>query len=414
METCASFKLCPALLADSTKIYDHVKSHLKSAMIQFSDLNTTPVMSIISNIGSAGIVTFQLTGAVLSTGAPLEVAEPLAFRNHSFGGTYLHSREFFGKDIEEILVRFYKRTSTASKAPEFVETRISYSNRITETRHTSTVDSHVSPVEKYLQKCFVEAKLILSIKTCTMLQKWLRQNKGQSSVARLHINETLTVLVVTVGEECTTIEFKSFVLEPADAFLTLDKPGNFGAVLVDCTAVVNLECLIQAIGICKVPSVCVPAFKFYSGGIVEVSSAHLKQSKTPSATVSTVLLDTSPSEAPEEPIEPQPGPSQSSYSQHSTELADKPSSTRPSILQPLRRRAHPRALISDSEDSDSDSDSDADHPAGSKFETHHQVAPKPVNPHPPATPHKRKQAEPVKYRGEKKPKKISSSFVSTI
>ncbi|AAC58106.1 processivity factor [Alcelaphine gammaherpesvirus 1] len=411
METCASFRLSPALLTSSTKIYDHVKSHLKSAMIQFSDLNTTPVMSIISNMGSAGIVTFQLTGAVSDTETLAEITEPLAFRNHSFGGTYLHSREFFGKEIEDILVRFYKRASTASKLPEFVETKITYNNSITETRHTSTVDSHVSPVEKYLQKCFVKAKLILSIKTCTMLQKWLRQNKNKSPVARLHINETLTVLVVTVGDECTTIEFKSFVLEPADAFLTLDKPGNFGAVLVDCTAVVNLECLIQAIGICKVPSVCVPAFKFYSGGIVEVSSAHLKQSKSPSATVSTVLLDAS--ESLKQPAEQeQPTTSQPSDPQSSNSV-DKPSPPRPSISQPVRRRAPPRAIISDSEE-DSDSDSDQDCSTETQPETSYREEPKKFTPKPTAPPNKRKQFEPLKCPVEKKKKSNSNSFVSII
>ncbi|ABB22278.1 DNA polymerase processivity factor-like protein [Ovine gammaherpesvirus 2] len=389
METCAVFTLCPAALGKAAKMYEHVKAHLKLAMIQISDLHTAPVLSIISNVGRAGILNFQLTNAVISSDILTEVTEPLAFRNHSFGNTYLHSREFFGSNIEDIVVRFYKRDSAEVPAPEFVETRIAYNNGVTETRHTSTVERHISPVEKHLQKSFVEAKVILSIKTCTMLQKWLRQCKSASSYARLHVNETLGVWVITVGDECKTIEFKSHSIEPADAFLSLDKPGNFGAVLVDCTAVVSLECLIHAISICKVPSVCVPAFKFYSGGIVEVASAHLKQSKNPAAVVSAVLLN-------------------------AEDLAEKDPEVLPSTSGHPPPSPIPQANLSDSEEDTVDFSPPPPTPT-SPLESF-ILKPSAKEPRPKSeTPHKRKQAEPSRYkRPEKKAKKISNIFSSAI
>ncbi|AIB03214.1 processivity factor [Bovine gammaherpesvirus 6] len=354
METSAVFTFKPEAFKGAFKLHDHIKAHLKKAIVQITDLNSSPLLSFICKVGDAGIINFQLLEAVEAVNIQCDPSEPLSFRNQSFGSTYVHSRELFGTDIEEMTVTFYKRESFPEKRPEFVETKICYQNNVTETRHTSTTEAHVLPVEKQLQKSVVNAKIIFSIKTCTMLQKWLRQQKSESKTVRVHVNETLSVLVMTVGNQSKTIEFKNYAVEPSDAFQTLDRPGNVGAVLSDCSCVISLESLIQAIGICKVPGVCVPAFKFYSGNILEVAGAHLKQNKNSSSSVSVVLLNApdltdkeepSASSAPVPATVSQAARSQLSDSEEDSHLPDSPTLTtineeciRREAITPIKRK----------------------------------------------------------------------------
>lgn len=292
METTNIFTLNPAAISNASKIYDHIKAHAKKGMIQITDFDNTFTFSLISGAGDAGIINFCIRDAIKEVPTQsTKLHDTISFRNQSFGNTFMHSREFFGKDIDEMRLRFYRRYSSSYNGPEFVESLIKYTNNVTCTQHTSVLEPIVPPVDEQLRKSEVVAKLILSIKTCTLLLKWLRQFKGSSKRVKVHINENLSVLVLTIGEHSKTVEFKGFGIQPTQAFLEVDKAGDFAAVLSDCTCWCSLESLIHAICICKVPGNCVPAFKFYSSNIIEVIGAPVKQNKNTNATISVVLLN---------------------------------------------------------------------------------------------------------------------------
>lgn len=294
MESTTSCQLDVNEFKSSVKMYEHVKSHMKKGMIQLAcGQDGATFLDFICGIGNAGILTMKMNSAFNSISvSPDDMPLSLSFRNQSFGHTFLHTRELFGGNIEKASIKFYKRNS--SPKSEFVETTIEYDNHITTTNHKSVVEPFVPPVNKQVLKNAMTGKILLTNKTLTLLQKWLRSLKTKKNQSvKISINATMSVIVFTVGAECKTIGYK-----PTDAAIDtafnvigkIDKASDAGVVYEDITTFVSLESLLTALSACKIPGVCVPVIACFNNELIEVIGAPFSENGYLSSTVSAILL----------------------------------------------------------------------------------------------------------------------------
>nr|QRE02539.1 DNA polymerase processivity subunit [Otarine gammaherpesvirus 4] len=284
-------ELNPCVFASSLKVYEHLKQHLRRGMVQVArSIDGNYGITFVSGLGDAGLLSLKLPHAFKTFNATQEDrTTALSFRNQSYGNTYVHSRELFGNNIKSIQLKFYRRQT--EPCPEFIETIIAYGNHVTTTQHKSLLEPFVPPVDGQLDNSAVHAKVMLSIKTTAMLIQWLRRIKDKSSQAvRVTVNNTLPVVVLAIGNESKTLEFKPVDGEPHAAFNEVDKAYDAGVVVQDCTAVVSIESLLLALSACKIPGVCVPALKWYISDVLEVCGIQLKSNKLRDSAVSAVLL----------------------------------------------------------------------------------------------------------------------------
>lgn len=290
-------------LRDFSKIYDHLKTHLKKAVIRFDLEGPENALCFMVGFGRSGLLKFVIPDCL----RPLRVVNKDAgyvIRNVSFGNTFMHSQELFGCNVSNIAFRFYHGQDPEQR---FVSSEVDYVDGVTSTRHKSVLDDLsclVSPPTKGLG---ILSKILLSNKTATALQKWARGVKskeaGQNVV--ITINQTLSVVVFSVEGACSkTIDFTAVEGEPEASLTQVEKQVDVGCLKSDSTFTANLEAVIAALGCCKIPGVAGVALKTYDCQILEVEAVPTKPHVDKAGSVHVLLVDggesgaTQPSAAP--------------------------------------------------------------------------------------------------------------------
>lgn len=298
MEVCHVSEIDTQILMDCMKIYEHVKSYLKKGMIQITGTDSDPILNFLSSVADSGILRLKISNAFTQFYNSPVFADPnyklsLAFRNTSYGNTFNHSRELFGTNIKHATMMFYRRKK--EEKTEYVQTLIKYIDGVTKTFHKSAIESWVVPFDYKLETSSVDSKILLSNKTSTLLQKWLRKEKNKSRVVKVTTNKILNVVIFSVGCKSHTIDFQPVIGSPLHVLQKVEKQGDYGSVSCESSFYVSLESLTLAIGICKIPGAVSPGLKFYSGDILEVLGVAVKSYCNPNVSLSVVLLKAEPS-----------------------------------------------------------------------------------------------------------------------
>nr|AIA82804.1 DNA replication protein [Bovine gammaherpesvirus 4]QJC19178.1 DNA replication protein [Bovine gammaherpesvirus 4]WEM32520.1 DNA replication protein [Bovine gammaherpesvirus 4] len=297
LDICYSANVKVPALTQNNKLYDHIKNNLKNGLIQLEGPSSGPILSFLVNVGETGILVMKIKDAL----EPMhEMDSPqeedlnktnnvsFSFRNTSLGNTFVHSRELFGANVRDIYIVFYKRET--SNVVQFVRTTITYCDNETNTTHKSVVEAQAMPFIGKMETSEICSRVTLCPKTANALQKFLKQHKTKEKrTVRVSINETLGVIIFTIGEDSKTIDFKMSDQQDLENIQTA-KVEDVGHVNGDSVSYVSLESLTAALGCCKIPGCLTPCFRLYSSDILEVIGARLKGCTLGDASISVILL----------------------------------------------------------------------------------------------------------------------------
>ncbi|AMA67416.1 DNA polymerase processivity subunit [Vespertilionid gammaherpesvirus 1] len=283
-------------LKNNNKIHNRLRGYLKNGVVQILGSEDEPVFKIMANVGQGGILLFQVLKPFntfcVKDGPKYNIS--ISFQNQSFGNTYMHSKELFSDSLKTACMSFQKRNE--SECPEFVRTELAFQDDVTRTSHWTSLTSWPVPVTD-LKQTESLAKVLFSIKTCTMLQKWLKEQKvKERQTVKISLNQTLAVILFSVGSSTKTVEFKTVSGNPETSLLFAEKQGDFGVLSKDIVYYVSLETLILALGICRVPAYCLPCLNFHNNDVLEVVGLPFKSSKTICSSLSVLLLKADPPE----------------------------------------------------------------------------------------------------------------------
>ncbi|CAA45682.1 unnamed protein product [Saimiriine gammaherpesvirus 2] len=260
----------PCVLQEHTKIYNHIKAKVKDGIIQIEGLTSSPSLRIWSSIGE-GILSFKINNVVSEVFNCHMMPEnvSVSFRNISPGGnTFLYTRELFGCNVKTATLMFSNRSG---KPFEFIKAKLEYCDKVSTTRHTSTIPAGILPFVENVNSTSVLSRVVLSPKTAAMLQKWLREHKAHKTVSVM-VNSTLAVLILTVEDSTKTVD-----LHIVDDMSLCNNPSkDWGVVQNDVQTKVNITALSAALGLCKIPGVFVPCIKFYESEVLEVCGTPVK------------------------------------------------------------------------------------------------------------------------------------------
>ncbi|UTM04917.1 DNA polymerase processivity subunit [Equid gammaherpesvirus 2] len=283
-----NFKAC-------AKIHNHVKNYLKKGLVQIVGFETEPVFQIMATACDGGILVFKVLNPFESFNVSYSRMETLSlsFKNQPHGNTYLYSKDLFGEAVKGASLTFLQRPGLCR--PDFVRSDVLMDDDVTTSSHCTSLTSW-SPPANDIRAGTVMSKVVLSIKTCTMLQKWLKdqKSKGEPRCVRLCLNEILSVLVLSVGEASKTVHLKPVEGNPATSLLFADKQGDVCIISDDEAHDVSLDSLLAALGVCRIPALCLPCFNFHSNGVLEVVGLQFKSSKPASGELSVFLLRANP------------------------------------------------------------------------------------------------------------------------
>lgn len=284
METCYGVTLVPETFQKNFKLYEHIKTHLKAALVQIRSHADSPSLGFLCGLANAGIMEIVIESALKVAPKSFSVKETenlFSFRNVSPGGAFMFTRHFFAPGLKDASICFYKRPEQENA--EYVKSQMTYCDNETHTRHTSVTEQVDLKFRDHLQGSSVITRMTLSPKTTSGLQKWLRGNKQKSTKGKekesqpitISIYEALNVVVFSNGEHSYTT-----TLEPACGMdyevYGKGKVMDMGVLGSDSTTVVDLETLCLALGICKVPGMYIPGIRLYDTGLIDVEAVPIK------------------------------------------------------------------------------------------------------------------------------------------
>lgn len=278
----------------SAKVFNHLKSYGKKGLIQIMGSENNPTFQIMTSVEDSGVLFFKVLH-------PFEVFSvmdgpsdniSISFLNQSFGNVYNHGKEFFRDCVHGASICVKKRPSHEN--PEFVKTKIVLHDDVSTLSHCTALTSWNIPANEIKQTRTV-SKVVLSSKTCTMIQKWLKSfDCSNLQSVRISLNDILSVVVLTVNDDSKTIDFKIMNGNPETDLLFAEKQGDHGMVTDDAVCEVSLKTLVAALGICKIPAYCLPCLNFKEGGMLQIVGLPLKNTKPISCEVSVLLANSNP------------------------------------------------------------------------------------------------------------------------
>ncbi|AJG42986.1 DNA polymerase processivity subunit [Harp seal herpesvirus] len=282
-------------LKKAAKIYNHIKIPAKKGLLQITGSEDQQELQVLANVGSGGVLVFKVFNPFDSFSVldgPKEDFS-ISFQNQPYGNSYIHGKELFSVLVYQACMTFYRRQENTQ--PEFVKSKFVLTDENTKFYHHTALTSWPVPMQS-LKMAKTFSKVSLSIKTATMLHKWLREKKGKGQQpVKIAVNQTLSVVVFSVNESSKTIDFQP-VEEAQKASLSVaEKQGDFGFILKDSVYYVNLDSLIQSLSLCKLTATCSPCFYFHPEDVVEVVGLPLKGARDYNCTLSVLLIKASDS-----------------------------------------------------------------------------------------------------------------------
>lgn len=281
---------CSAI-AKFVKLHEHLKTHMKRALIHLSVGGDEPAeLSFLTNMVSEGLIKFKVPGAVVEK---FEGLDRLNFivRNVSFGNTFMISRELFGENIAEASFKFYRQ---GEPVQNFMVSSFRYTDGGTKTHHRSLMDDWNCQPPKPPASSLL-GKVILSNKTCVTLQKWARsiKLKNAKQQAVVIFNKSLSVVVISVDKTCgKTFDFNPLPGEPAE-LTVVEKREDVGCLMCDASFSVGLDAFVTAICACKISSLANVGLTIYDSHLLGVEAVPLKQQAHHKNCLSVFLVDRS-------------------------------------------------------------------------------------------------------------------------
>lgn len=277
------------------KVYDHLKTHMKRAVMQFKLNDTENMLTFLIGFGKNAVLKLKIYNALTSRSEE-SLDLDYVVRNTSYGNSFMHSREFFGEGVKSVAFSFYNEADSTQK---FVKSEIEYDDGLTATQHKSVIYDWSLNIGELQSLYNVHNKILLSNKTVTAVQKWIKNIKGivktnepEKQNILITINKTLSVMVLSIeGRGSMTIDFQSLNGDPADAFLVVEKQVDLGCLSCDSTASVNLESFSTALGSCKIAGMMGVALNVYACQVLEVEAVPVKQHEDKFGALSMFLLD---------------------------------------------------------------------------------------------------------------------------
>ncbi|ALE14774.1 ORF59 [Felid gammaherpesvirus 1] len=272
------------------KVYSHIKIPAKKGLLQIVGSKTHQEFQILANVGTGGVLVYKVFNpfdkfTIYEDG---EENVSISFQNQPLGNNYIHGKELFSPIVNQASMTFYKRPG--KNEPEFVKSEFTLNDNDTRLCHYTSITSWPIPIHTFKMKA-IHSRLALSIKTATMLQKWLREKKGSSDqVVKITVNQSLLVAVFTIGENSKTIDFQPVTCEPENALKVAEKQGDYGLILTNLEFYANLDSLIQSLGLCKLAATYTPCICFHPENVVEVIGLPLKGVKDFNSSVSVLLI----------------------------------------------------------------------------------------------------------------------------
>lgn len=278
-------------LKESLKVYDHIKAHLKSGVIEF--YVPEPHINIHASFASHAILCFQVADVIsCSQTAPNLSKEVFSFKNTSYGGSFTHSRELFNPQINKAKFSFYKKAQIDS--PQFVQSVFKYADGVSHTYHKGLMED-IFPIKGMFSSTKAPTnKIVFCLKTVTMLQKWIRELRKEDpslTAIKLTINSTLAVVVITIGESSKTISYTPTEGDLSVSLQKGDKQRNWGQCTSDSELQVDITAFLQGLGVCRVPGLSLPALTVLNNYLSQIDSVFIKKGSDLSAQISVILLD---------------------------------------------------------------------------------------------------------------------------
>ncbi|AGY30745.1 ORF59 [Retroperitoneal fibromatosis-associated herpesvirus] len=264
------------------RVHDHLKTSIKSGVIQIHGPGTAPVLSVLSSLGPAGVLGLRVKNVLspLLGSCDADGEVNFSFRNTSIGNGFTHTREIFGSNILETSIVFYRKGEAyqGTPVPQFVRTTISYSDNVTTTVHKSVLDPNNLPAfYDRMEPGIKTNRLLLCGKTLTMLTRWLRQQKTRADqTVTVAASETLSVVTFSVAGVSKILDFSPETSATADwETLKRKKQIDVGVVRTDAATQVSLESLLAALRLCKIPGWFTPGLVWHSNDILEVEGVSI-------------------------------------------------------------------------------------------------------------------------------------------
>nr|UQT65144.1 ORF59 [Human gammaherpesvirus 8] len=265
------------LLSKIRRVNEHIKSATKTGVVQVHGSACTPTLSVLSSVGTAGVLGLRIKNALTPLVGHTEGSGDVSFsfRNTSVGSGFTHTRELFGANVLDAGIAFYRKGEACDTGPQpqFVRTTISYGDNLTSTVHKSVVDQKgILPFHDRMEAGGRTTRLLLCGKTGAFLLKWLRQQKTkEDQTVTVSVSETLSIVTFSLGGVSKIIDFKPET-KPVSGWdgLKGKKSVDVGVVHTDALSRVSLESLIAALRLCKVPGWFTPGLIWHSNEILEV------------------------------------------------------------------------------------------------------------------------------------------------
>ncbi|BBB06512.1 DNA polymerase processivity subunit [Rhinolophus gammaherpesvirus 1] len=283
-------------LKQNFRIFKHLKSTISKGLMQITGSENDPTLQVMATVEDAGVLFFKIKNAfeifTVVHGRTEDIS--LSFLNLSHGNVFNHACSLFGDSVSRASMTFQMRRGGSQ--PEFVRTDISLTmDDISCLSHCTALTSWTIPVNS-LKYPSIMSSVVISTKTCNMLQKWLRslRIKTTSQSVRISLSEILSVMVFSVGSESKTVEFRALPGNPDTDMMYAEKHGDHGMVTDDAVFETSLVTLLSALNVCRVPSICLPCFNFRGVDSVEVTGLQLKGSNPMPCELSVILSKTNP------------------------------------------------------------------------------------------------------------------------
>lgn len=192
------------LLSKIRRVNEHIKSATKTGVVQVHGSACTPTLSVLSSVGTAGVLGLRIKNALTPLVGHTEGSGDVSFsfRNTSVGSGFTHTRELFGANVLDAGIAFYRKGEACDTGaqPQFVRTTISYGDNLTSTVHKSVVDQKgILPFHDRMEAGGRTTRLLLCGKTGAFLLKWLRQQKTkEDQTVTVSVSETLSSLIAAL------------------------------------------------------------------------------------------------------------------------------------------------------------------------------------------------------------------------
>lgn len=236
------------LLSKIRRVNEHIKSATKTGVVQVHGSACTPTLSVLSSVGTAGVLGLRIKNALTPLVGHTEGSGDVSFsfRNTSVGSGFTHTRELFGANVLDAGIAFYRKGEACDTGaqPQFVRTTISYGDNLTSTVHKSVVDQKgILPFHDRMEAGGRTTRLLLCGKTGAFLLKWLRQQKTkEDQTVTVSVSETLSIVTFSLGGVSKIIDFKPET-KPVSGWdgLKGKKSVDVGVVHTDALSRVSLE-----------------------------------------------------------------------------------------------------------------------------------------------------------------------------